>query len=280
MPRFAANVSTMFGEVDFLDRFAAAADCGFRAVECQFPYAWPAREVARRLAASGLVQALINAPPGAPEAGDRGLAALPGRRGEFRAGFARALDYAGALDCPLVHAMAGVAPPGADRAAMTACFVDNLAWAAERAAAQGVRVLIEPLNACDAPGYFLGRLADAREILAAAGAPRLAIQCDLYHLQMTGGNLAATVAEFLPHIGHVQIAGVPGRHEPDNGEIAYPFLFDLLDSLGYEGWVGCEYTPAGATRDGLGWARGYGIGPGPGGRPGPREVVGPGGASP
>ena len=259
MPRFAANLSTMFGEASFPDRFAAAAACGFRAVECQFPYAWPVREIADRLAASGLVQVLINTPPGDLSAGDRGFAALPGRREEFRAGFDRALEYADGLGCRAVHAMAGAAPEGADRAAMAACYADNLAWAADRAAARGVRVLIEPLNATDAPGYFLHSLADAREVVTAVGRENLAIQFDFYHLQMTGGNLAAALAETLPHVGHIQIAGVPGRHEPDNGEIAYPFLFRLIDSLGYDGWVGCEYRPAGETRDGLGWARDYGI---------------------
>ena len=249
----------MFGEVGFLDRFAAAAACGFRAVECQFPYAWPARAIAGRLADAGLAQVLINAPPGDLAAGDRGLAALPGRRDEFRAGFDRALEYAEAMRCGAVHAMAGVAPDGVDRAAMTACYVENLAWAADRAAACGARVLIEPLNAADAPGYFLHRLADAREITAAVGRANIAVQFDFYHLQMTGGNLAAAFTEMLPHVGHIQIAGVPGRHEPDNGEIAYPFLFRLIDSLGYDGWVGCEYRPAGATRDGLGWARDYGV---------------------
>lgn len=260
MPRFAANLSTLFGEADFLDRFRAAANCGFRGVECQFPYAWPAEAVAGRLRENGLEQVLINAPPGDLAAGDRGLAALPARRGEFRASIDRALACADALGCPRLHVMAGMAPEeGANRAAARACYVENLAWAAERAAARGVRVLIEPLNPRDAPGYFLTRLADAEEILAEAGHGNLAIQCDLYHLQMTGGNLAATLTGALPRIGHIQIAGVPGRHEPDNGEIAYPFLFNLIDSLGYDGWIGCEYTPAGATRDGLSWAFDYGI---------------------
>ncbi len=260
MPRFAANLSTLFGERDFLDRFRAAADCGFHGVECQFPYQWPAAALADRLRDCGLTQVLINAPPGDLAAGDRGLAALPDRRDEFRATIDRGLAYAGALGCRLMHVMAGVVPSSMDRAATTACFVENLAWAAGRAAACGVRVLIEPLNPRDAPGYFLGRMAQAQEVLAAVGHENLAIQCDLYHLQITQGNLAATIVESLPQIGHFQIAGVPGRHEPDAGEVAWPFLFDLIDSLDYEGWIGCEYFPAAATRDGLAWAREYGIG--------------------
>ena len=260
MPRFAANVSTMFGEHAFLDRFRAAANCGFRGVECQFPYDWPVRAIGARLRDNGLEQALINAPPGDLAAGERGLAALPGRREAFRAAIDRGLEYAHALECPRMHVMAGVVPEGADRAAMRACFVDNVAWAAERAAPAGVRVLIEPINRHDAPGYFLHRLAEAEDVLAAVGHGNAAIQCDLYHLQISGGNLAATIAGAMPRIGHFQIAGVPGRHEPDTGEIAYPFLFSLIDSLGYDGWIGCEYTPSGATRDGLGWAFDYGIG--------------------
>ncbi len=260
MPRFAANLSTMFGEHAFLDRFRAAANCGFRGVEFQFPYEWPAGAIAERLAGNGLEQVLLNAPPGDIAAGERGLAALPGRSADFRASIEQALDYAGQLPCSRLHVMAARADVEADRAAMTAVYVENLRWAAERAAADGVRILIEPINDRDAPGYFLNCMSEAAEILAAVDHDNLAIQCDLYHLQIMNGDLANTVTQALPQIAHFQIAGAPGRHEPDNGEINYPFLFNLLDSLGYDGWVGCEYVPAGATRDGLGWAFDYGIG--------------------
>lgn len=260
MPRFAANLSMMFGEVPFLERFAAAAAAGFGGVEYLFPYDHPVEVLAERLAATGLRQILFNMPPGDWAAGERGLACLPGRQADFEAGIERALIYAEALDCRLLHAMAGIPPAGADMAACQAVYVRNLRAAAAEAARHGVTVLVEPINRRDMPGYFLSSQDHARETLAAVAADNLAIQLDLYHCQITGGDLATTIRSQLPLTRHVQIAGVPDRHEPDQGEVNYPYLFDLLDTLGYAGWIGCEYRPRAGTRDGLGWARAYGIG--------------------
>ena len=264
MPRFAANLSLLYPELDFLARFAAAARDGFQAVEYLFPYAWPAAELAARLQAHGLQQVLFNAPPGDWDAGERGLASLPGREAEFRAGFEQALDYAGALHCPRVHVMAGLAPPGADPAVLQATYLNNLRWAAAQAAPQGVTVLIEPINLRDMPGYFLSRQAQAHAVVAEVGAPNLKVQMDLYHCQIMEGDVAMKLRQYLPtgRVGHLQIAGVPERHEPDTGELNYPYLFALLDALGYDGWVGCEYRPqrgaqASGTSDGLGWFTPY-----------------------
>ncbi len=261
MPKLAANLSLLFNEYDFPDRFAAAARAGFRGVECQFPYAWPAAELAGRLAENGLVQVLINAPPGDLAAGDRGVAALPGREAEFADGFALALDYAGALECSRIHVLAGVAAADSRRGAMRDTFVRNLRTAAEAAARQGVTVLIEPINLRDMPGYFLSRSHEARGIIEEVGAANLRLQYDFYHMQIMEGDLLRTVAANLDIIGHFQIAGVPDRREPDAGEVNYPVLFAALDEMGYEGWIGCEYHPAGRTEDGLRWAAPYGIAP-------------------
>lgn len=257
MPRFAANLSTMYGEHPFPERFAAAAADGFEAVECQFPYAWAAAELAARLADAGLEQVLLNAPPGDMAAGERGLACLPGRQADFRRGFVeQALPYAQALGCPRVHVMAGVMPPGAERAALQDCFVENLAWAAAQAG--GVQLLVEPINARDMPGYFLNRQDHAHEIVAQVGAPNLAVQMDLYHCQIVEGDIATKLRRYLDPahptlVGHLQVAGVPDRHEPDEGELAYPYLFALLDEIGWRGWVGAEYRPRAGTREGLRW---------------------------
>jgi hydroxypyruvate isomerase len=260
MPRFAANLSMMFTEHDFLDRFQAAANCGFQGVEFMFPYDWPMGELAKRLLGNGLTQALFNMPPGDLQAGERGLAAVPGKEQAFRDGVERALDYAETLRCQQIHIMAGMLPNESHRPMAHASFVQNLAWAAERAGERGVRALIEPINTRhDMPGYFLSTMAQARAVIAEVDSDNLFLQCDLYHVQIMNGNLADTITENLPYIRHFQIAGVPGRHEPDSGEINYPFLFSLIDSLGYDGWIGCEYRPAGATADGLAWAFDYGI---------------------
>lgn len=260
MPRFAANVSLMYTEYDFLDRFAAAAADGFRAVEFLFAYEHDPREIASRLQDLGLAQALFNAPPGDYAAGERGLASLPGQQDSFRrALLEQALPWARALGCQRVHVMAGLVPPDADHAAHRATYVDNLAWAAEQAAAEGVRLLIEPINQRDVPGYFINRQADAHAIVAEVGAPNLQVQMDLYHCQIVEGDLATKLRCYLGpgadggRVGHLQIAGVPTRHEPDIGELHYPYLFALIDELGYHGHVGCEYRPRGATSAGLGW---------------------------
>jgi hydroxypyruvate isomerase len=257
MPRFAANLSTMYTEHAFLDRFEAAARDGFDAVECQFPYEYPAAELATRLRDHGQRKVLINMPPGDWAAGDRGLACLPGRERDFRAGVARALDYAGELGCTRVHLMAGRAPPEADRARLRRTFLENLAWAARRAGGQGVDVLIEPINTRDVPDYFLNRQDEAHAALTEVGAANLLVQMDLYHCQIVEGDLSTKLRRYLPtgRVGHLQIAGVPQRHEPDIGELNCAYLFELIDELGFDGWVGCEYRPRGATSAGLGWLR-------------------------
>lgn len=253
MPRFAANLSFLYTEVPFLDRFAAAAEDGFAAVEFLFPYEHAPQAIAARLRDAGLTQALFNLPPGDWAAGERGLAALPGREAAFRAGVERALPYAAATGCTRLHAMAGIAPPGADRAALTATYAANLAWAARVLAPHGIELLIEPINPHDMPGYFLNTQAQAVEVIESVGAPTLRLQMDLYHAQIVEGDLTTKLARNFAHIGHVQIASVPRRHEPDEGELNYPALFDQLDALGYAGWVGCEYRPRATTRAGLAW---------------------------
>ncbi|MDT9002295.1 hydroxypyruvate isomerase family protein [Paucibacter sp. APW11] len=255
MPRFAANLSMLYPEHDFLDRFAAAAADGFSAVEYLFPYAYPAEVLTRRLAEHGLQQVLFNAPPGDWAAGERGLACLPGREAEFRAGITEALAYAAALACPRLHVMAGIAPAGMPWEPLQAAYQANLAWAAAQAARQGVTLLIEPINGRDMPGYFLQRQQQAHEVLAAVGAANLSVQMDLYHLQIVEGDVSTRLRQYLPggRVGHIQIAGVPERQEPDRGELNYDYLFALIDELGYTGWIGCEYRPRAATSAGLGW---------------------------
>jgi 2-dehydrotetronate isomerase len=266
MPQLAANLSMLYPEHDFLDRFAAAAADGFRAVECQFPYDYPASEIAARLEANGLQQVLFNAPPGGPETGARGLACLPGHEAAFRDGFERALQYAGVLACPRVHVMAGLAPGGAAHGTLRATYLDNLRWACSRAASQGVDVLIEPINPRDIPGFFLNRQDEAHAIVQEAGSPCLKVQMDLYHCQIVEGDVAMKIRQYLPtgRVGHFQLAGVPQRHEPDLGELNYDYLLQVIDEVaatcGWQGWVGCEYRPArgaqpGGTTAGLGWAR-------------------------
>jgi len=248
MPRFAANLTMLFGEVPFEDRFAAAARAGFAAVEYLFPYAYAAEDLAGRLAANGLEQVLFNLPAGDWEAGERGIACLPGRTGEFQDGVGRAIDYVKALRCPRLNCLAGVPPEGADPDACARTFEDNLRFAAE-----GLQLLIEPINTRDIPGFFLHRSAQAMAVIEAVGAPNLGLQYDVYHMQVMEGDLAPTTQRLLPQIGHLQIDDTPGRHEPGTGEINYGFLFAFLDRIGYDGWVGCEYKPATTTEAGLGW---------------------------
>ena len=264
MPRFAANLSMLYPEHDFLDRFAAAARDNFQAVEYLFPYAHEPAVLAQRLADHGLQQVLFNAPPGDWDAGERGIACLPGREDEFRRGLERALHYAQALACPRVHVMAGLAPLGADRGQLQACYEANLAWAAQQAASAGCDVLIEPINPRDIPGFFLNRQDEAHRVVLAIGASNLKVQMDLYHCQVVEGDVAMKIRQYLPtgRIGHFQIAGVPQRHEPNIGELHHPYLFQVIDEVaaqcGWQGWVGCEYRPqrgaqAGGTTAGLGW---------------------------
>ena len=265
MPRFAANLSMLYPEHAFLDRFAAAARDGFAGVEYLFPYDWPAPEIAARLAAQGLEQVLFNAPPGDWAAGERGLACLPGRVAQFRSSLFQALDYAGALGCQRLHVMAGIAPAGVAQALLQQHYLDNLRWAAEQALPYGVRLMIEPINGRDMPGYFLQRQAQAHALVQAIGMPNVQVQLDLYHLQIMEGDLAMALRRDLPsgRVGHLQIAGVPQRHEPDCGELNPRYLLQVIDEVsaacGWQGWLGCEYRPQdsspGGTSRGLGWLR-------------------------
>jgi hydroxypyruvate isomerase len=247
----------LYPEHQFLDRFGAAARDGFTAVEYLFPYAYEPAVLARRLEEHGLRQVLFNAPPGAWDAGERGMACLPGREAEFRDGVMRALGYADAVACPRIHLMAGLAPADADRVALRGTYLANLSWAAQQAAPHGVDVLIEPINTRDIPGYFLNRQSEAHAAVAEVGAPNLKVQMDLYHLQIVEGDVSMKLRQYLltGKVGHLQIAGVPLRHEPDIGELRYECLFELIDELGYEGWIGCEYRPRGDTSAGLGWLK-------------------------
>lgn len=255
MPKFAANLTMMFNEVPYPQRFAAAAKAGFAAVEFLFPYDYPPAEVARWLQEAGLKNALFNMPPGDWAAGERGVASLPGREEEFRAGVARAIEYARALGTPSIHAMAGLLPSGADRKRHREVFVANLRHAAKALAGEGRTLLIEPINSRDIPGYFLNTQAEAHAIREEIDQPNLKVQMDFYHAQIVEGDLSVTLRKHIAHVGHVQIASVPDRHEPDEGEIDYRHIFRLLDELGYPGWVGCEYRPRGRTEDGLGWLK-------------------------
>ncbi|MBH1965175.1 MAG: hydroxypyruvate isomerase family protein [Comamonadaceae bacterium] len=273
MPRFAANLSFLYPELPFLERFEAAARDGFEGVEYLFPYAYEPSLLAERLAAHRLQQVLFNAPAGgldahgaerAWNAGERGTACLPGREAEFRAGVHMALRYAQALQCPRIHCMAGLLPQGTAREEARATYTNNLRWAAAEAAKSGCEVLIEPINSRDMPGFFLNRQDEAHAVVQDVGATNLKVQMDLYHCQIAEGDVATKLRRYLAAggVGHLQIAGVPERHEPDVGEINYPYLFRLIDEVaaqtGWSGWVGCEYKPAqgatpGGTSRGLNW---------------------------
>ncbi|MFA7664935.1 MAG: 2-oxo-tetronate isomerase [Burkholderiaceae bacterium] len=255
MPRFAANLSMMYNEVPFLKRFEAAAHDGFQAVEFLFPYEHPATEIAAVLRAAGLQQVLFNAPPGDWAAGEKGLASLPGREQEFDAGLDLAIEYAQALRCPRIHLMAGLRADGVPFEQQRATYVANLKRAASRLANYGLTGLIEPINPRDIPGFLLNTQADAHAVLAEVGAPNLKVQMDLYHCQIVEGDLAMKIRQYLPGVGHFQIAGVPQRHEPDLGEVDFDFLFELIDELGFDGWIGCEYRPRAGSSEGLGWLK-------------------------
>ena len=253
MLRFAANVSMLFTEAPFLDRFALAARAGFAAVECQFPYEAPAAEIRARLDDHGLAMVLHNLPAGDWAAGERGLACLPHRADAFRAGVPRAIAYAHALGVTQLNCLAGIAPAGADDATLRRTLVDNLRFAARAFAADGLKLLVEPINTFDMPGFFVHRTAPCVALLDEVGEPNVFVQYDAYHMQRMEGELAGTLARHLPRIAHVQVADNPGRHEPGTGEIRFEFLFAELERLGYDGWIGCEYKPAGRTDVGLDW---------------------------
>ncbi len=253
MPKFSANLSMLFTELPFLDRFEAAAAAGFDAVEFLFPYAWTAQEIKQRLDQTGLQLVLHNLPAGDWEAGERGIACHPDRVEEFRAGVSLAIDYAKALGVGQLNCLAGKAPTGVSEEQLRKTFVDNLVYAAAELKQAGLKLLIEPVNNLDIPGFYLTRSTQAAAILVEVGADNAFIQYDIYHAQRMEGELAATMQKYLPRIGHIQLADNPGRNEPGTGEINYPFLFAHLDRIGYQGWIGCEYKPATSTLAGLGW---------------------------
>jgi hydroxypyruvate isomerase len=274
MPQFAANLSMMYPDMDFLDRFEAAAKDGFKAVEYLFPYAYAAEELAARLKGNGLQQVLFNMPPGgidpasisqAWEQGVRGTACLPGREAEYQAGVKLAMHYAEVLNCPRIHSMAGLLPSGVTRAQAQDTLVANLKWACQTVKGQGLDVLLEPINPRGIPGFFVNRQDHAHEILAQVGESNLKVQMDLFHCQIVEGDVTTKVERYLPtgNVGHFQIADVPLRHEPGTGELNWPYLFDLIDRVsaecGWQGWVGCEYVPAdvtqGGTSRGLSWLK-------------------------
>ena len=253
MPQFAANLTMLFNEHEFLDRFEAAAKAGFKAVEFLFPYAYPVAELQQRLKAHNLKLVLHNLPAGNWEAGDRGIACDPARVDEFRAGVARGIEYGTALGVPHLNCLAGKAPAGVDAAALRSTFVANLRYAAAEFKKAGLNLLIEPINRFDIPGFYLNTTAQALSILDEVGADNAYVQYDIYHAQRMEGELANTMSAQLARIGHIQLADNPGRNEPGTGEINYAFLFRHLDRIGYKGWIGCEYKPAARTEDGLGW---------------------------
>jgi len=259
MPRLAANITYLFTELPFLERFAAAADHGFKGVEILVPYEYSPEDVAARLAAHNLECVLINTPYGEIAGGHTGLGALPGREAEFAADARQALDYAQAVGCTRIHTLAGVPDDGADPARCRAVFVENLRGMAEQAAEAGITVLIEPLNTGDFPGYFLTRQDQAHAIAADVGVANVKVQMDFYHCQIMEGFLSDKMRRHIDAIGHFQISGVPGRIEPDVGELDHSYLLALVDELGFTGWVGAEYKPCAGTAAGLGWAAAYGI---------------------
>ncbi|MBX9826855.1 MAG: TIM barrel protein [Xanthobacteraceae bacterium] len=262
MPRFAANLAYLFTERPLLERFGAAAAMGFKAVELQFPYDHAPSAVKAELARHGLMQLGLNTAVGGRD-GDSGLAAVPGRESEWDAVFRQALDYAVAIGGKAIHCMTGKVPPE-QRPAAEKTFVANLTRAADLAKEQGVSLLIEPINTRDRPNYFLSRVEQAADVIAKVGKPNVRIQFDFYHVQVMSGDLIRRFEAHLPLIGHVQIAAVPSRAEPDEGEVNYPGVFEALDKLGWSGWTACEYRPRARTEDGLGWGRRYGIGGQPG----------------
>lgn len=257
MPKLAANLSFLYNEVSFLERFDAAAAGGFRAVECAFPYAFPAAEIRARLERNRLALVLHNSPPGNYESGERGIACHPNRIGEFQDSVGKAIEYAKALGAPQINCPAGILPLGVAPDAARATLVANLQFAADRLEAEGLRLLLEPINGFDMPGYFVSGTRQALEIIDATGSANLYLQYDIYHMQRMEGELANTIRSHLSRIGHMQLADNPGRHEPGTGEINYGYLLRAIDALGYDGWIGCEYRPATTTAAGLSWMDPY-----------------------
>jgi 2-dehydrotetronate isomerase len=254
MPKFAANLSWLYQEKPFLQRFAAAAQSGFEAVEFLFPYAFRPPEIATNLAENNLKAVLFNLPPGDFDRGERGIAALPGREKDFQASVQLALEYAGALNVDRLHVMAGITS-NIDPAKAQAAYLANIQFAIEQIAGSDRLITLEPINDRDIPGYFLRTVEQAADILAELNHPQLKIQLDWYHVQIMGGDLTRRTRQFFPQVGHIQLAGVPDRNEPDRGEVNFSHLFRLVDELDYEGWIGCEYRPLGKTEDGLSWLK-------------------------
>ena len=259
MIKLAANLTMLWNEIDFLDRFDAAAKAGFTGIEYLFPYAYPKDALAERLRRYGLKQVLHNLPAGDWAKGDRGNACDPARVGEFQDGVGKAIDYARALDCTQVNCLAGIAPSGVDAEKVRATFVSNLCFAADKLGAAGIRLLIEPINTFDIPGFYLSHTQQALDIIRDTGSSNLFVQYDIYHMQRMEGELANTIKANLAKIAHVQLADNPGRNEPGTGEINYRFMFGFIDSIGYDGWIGCEYKPKSSTDEGLGWRRSHGV---------------------
>jgi len=257
MPRFSANISMLFKELEFPERFEAAAQAGFKAVEIQFPYAWDKGRLAQIAQHAGVEVVLINIPGGDPEKGDRGIGCLPSRVREFRDAVGKGIEYARELGCKQMNCLAGVAPPDVAPALLHATYVSNLRYAANELALAEMTLLVEPISTHTVPGFFLSRTTQALALIDDVGAANLKLQYDLFHMHIMGDDLATTLSANLAKIGHMQVADVPGRHEPGTGEIGFPPLFDLVDRLGYKGWIGAEYAPAGKTEDGLAWVRKY-----------------------
>ncbi|MEQ1651657.1 MAG: hydroxypyruvate isomerase [Hyphomicrobium sp.] len=253
MQKFSANLTMLFNDVPFLDRFAAARKAGFRGVEYVSPYEFYPGDIADRLKANRLSQVLFNLPVGDWNAGERGIAIFPQRQAEFRDGVATAIRYAKALVCPQVNCLAGIAPEGADTATLHATLVENLRYASAQLGAAGIRLLVEPINTRDMPGFFLNTSQQALDLIGAVGSENLYLQYDVYHMHIMEGQALDTITRALPLIRHVQIADHPGRHEPGTGEIDFPVILNRLNRLGYDGWIGAEYKPAGTTTEGLGW---------------------------
>lgn len=253
MPKFVANLTMLFNELPFLDRFAAAKAAGFAGVEYLFPYDFEKAVLGEQLQQHGLTQVLHNLPAGNWGAGERGIAIFPDRASEFRDGVKRAIEYAKALDCRQLNCLAGIAPVDADPAELHATFVENLRYATSALATQQIKLLIEPINTRDIPGFFLNGTEQAIQIISEVGSENLFVQYDIYHMQIMEGDLASTMKKHLTRIAHIQLADNPGRNEPGTGEINYPFLFRYLDEIGYRGWIGCEYKPKTSTLEGLGW---------------------------
>jgi len=259
MPKLAANLTMLFNEVDFPERFGAAARAGFTGVEYLFPYAYPKEQLAELLARHRLVQVLHNLPAGDWAGGERGIGCHPNRVGEFQDGVAKAIDYARTLGCKQVNCLAGIAPKDTDPEKVRATFVSNMRFAADMLGAAGIKLLTEPINTFDIPGFWLSRTRQALDVIRDTGSSNIYVQYDIYHMQRMEGELANTIKAHLPQIAHMQLADNPGRNEPGTGEINYRFLFGFVDAIGYDGWIGCEYKPKGNTVEGLAWRAGHGV---------------------